>query len=43
MDDEGHPENIEGRVREAIQVIWGERAEAIEQEGMRDPGPALAA
>jgi hypothetical protein len=32
VDDEGHPEDIEGRVREAIQVIWGERAEAIEQE-----------
>jgi hypothetical protein len=32
VDDEGHPEDIEGRVREAIQVIWGQRAEAIEQE-----------
>jgi hypothetical protein len=32
VDDEGHPQDIEGRVREAIQVIWGERAEAIEQE-----------
>lgn len=32
VDDEGHREDIEGRVREAIQVIWGERDEAIEQE-----------
>ena len=32
VDDEGHREDIVGRVREAIQVIWGERAEAIEQE-----------
>ena len=32
VDDEGHPEDIAGRVREAIQVIWGARAEAIEQE-----------
>jgi hypothetical protein len=32
VDDEGHREDIEGRVREALQVIWSERAEAIEQE-----------
>jgi hypothetical protein len=32
VDDEGHHEDIAGRVREAIQVIWGGRAEAIEQE-----------
>jgi len=32
VDDAGHREDIAGRVREAIQVIWGERAEAIEQE-----------
>ncbi|KPV54278.1 hypothetical protein SE17_04770 [Kouleothrix aurantiaca] len=32
VDDEGHDEDIAGRVREAIQVIWGGRAEAIEQE-----------
>jgi hypothetical protein len=32
VDDEGHPEDIEARVREAMEVIWGERAEAIEQE-----------
>ena len=32
VDDAGHAEDIAGRVREAIQVIWGERAEAIEQE-----------
>jgi hypothetical protein len=32
VDDEGHAEDIVGRAREAIRVIWGERAEAIEQE-----------
>jgi len=32
VDDEGHPEDVEGRVREALRMIWGERAEAIEQE-----------
>ena len=32
VDDEGHPEDIVARVREAIAVMWGERAEAIEQE-----------
>jgi len=32
VDDAGHAEDIAGRVREAIGVIWGERAEAIEQE-----------
>lgn len=32
VDEEGHAEDIVGRVREAIHVIWGERAEAIEQE-----------
>lgn len=31
-DDEAHPENIETRTREAIHVIWGEHAEAIESE-----------
>jgi hypothetical protein len=31
-DDAGHPEDIEARVRDALQVIWGERADAIEQE-----------
>lgn len=31
-DDEGHLENIETRAREALHVIWGERAEAIEVE-----------
>jgi hypothetical protein len=31
-DDEGHPEDVEGRVREALHVIWQERAEAIEAE-----------
>ncbi len=32
MDDEGHPEDIVTRTREAIEVIWKDRAEAIEQE-----------
>ncbi len=32
VDDDGHKENIVARVREALQVIWGERWEAIEQE-----------
>jgi hypothetical protein len=31
-DDAGHPEDIEARVREALRAIWGERADAIEQE-----------
>lgn len=31
-DDEGHPEAIETRAREALHVIWGERAEALEVE-----------
>jgi len=32
VDDDNHPEDIVARVREAIEVIWKERAEAIEQE-----------
>ena len=32
VDDENHPEDIVARVREAIEVIWQDRAEAIEQE-----------
>ncbi len=32
VDDKGHDKDIETRVREAIGVIWGERAEAITQE-----------
>ncbi len=32
VDDEGHLEDVEGRVRESLQVVWGEHAEAIEQE-----------
>jgi hypothetical protein len=32
VDDDGHPEDIERRVREAVQVIWQDRADAIEQE-----------
>jgi hypothetical protein len=32
VDDENHPEDIVARVREAIEVIWKDRAETIEQE-----------
>ena len=32
VDDEGHPEDIVTRVREAIEVIWKKNAENIEQE-----------
>ena len=32
VDDPGHSEDIVTRVREALAVIWGERAAAIEQE-----------
>ena len=32
VDDENHPEDIVARVREAIEVIWKDRSEAIEQE-----------
>lgn len=32
VDDPGHPEDIHARVRNALEVIWMDRAEAIEQE-----------
>jgi hypothetical protein len=32
VDDGNHPEDIVARVRKAIEVIWKDRAEAIEQE-----------
>jgi hypothetical protein len=32
VDDKGHAEDIERRIREVLQVIWQERADAIEQE-----------
>ncbi|MCI0487529.1 MAG: BREX-1 system adenine-specific DNA-methyltransferase PglX [Blastocatellia bacterium] len=32
VDDPGHAEDIEGRMREVLHVIWRNRAEAIEQE-----------
>lgn len=32
VDDENHPEDIVARIREAIEAIWKERADAIEQE-----------
>ena len=31
-DDESHPEDVVGRIRETLQVIWGENAETIEAE-----------
>jgi len=32
VDDEGHGEDIEHRFREALRVVWGPRADAIEAE-----------
>jgi hypothetical protein len=32
VDDPGHPEDILARIRNALEVIWMDRAEAIEQE-----------
>jgi hypothetical protein len=32
VDDPGHAEDLEARVREVLHVIWPERADAIEQE-----------
>ncbi len=32
VDDEGHTEDIERRLREALQVIWQDRADSIEHE-----------
>lgn len=32
VDDEGHPEDIVGRVREVTEVIWNDKAGDIEQE-----------
>lgn len=32
VDDENHPEDIVSRTREAIEVVWKDRAEAIERE-----------
>lgn len=32
VDDKGHVEDIERRIREALHVIWQEHADAIEQE-----------
>ncbi len=44
VDDAGHPEDIEARVREALRVIWGARADAIEQEACAILGaPSLRA
>jgi len=40
VDDEGHKEDIVARVREAIAVMWGEHAEAIEQEACEMLGVA---
>ena len=32
VDDPGHPLDIESRIRQVIEIIWQERAEAIENE-----------
>lgn len=32
VDDEGHPEDIEHRLREVLHIIWQDRADTIEQE-----------
>jgi hypothetical protein len=41
-DDEGHPENVEKRVRETLHFVWSERAEAIEAEACQILGaPSL--
>ena len=32
MDDAGHPDDIVGRVRVALEVIWQDRASDIERE-----------
>ncbi len=32
VEDDGHPEDIVGRVREALQVIWADKADKIEAE-----------
>ncbi len=32
VDDPGHPEDIESRIRKALRVIWPDNADAIEQE-----------
>jgi hypothetical protein len=32
VDDPGHPLDIEGRVRQVIEIIWKDRADAIEHE-----------
>ena len=34
VDDPGHPEDIEGRVREVLEILWPDRADAIEQEAV---------
>jgi hypothetical protein len=35
VDDPGHPDDIEARVLECLQAIWGNRAEAIEAEACK--------
>lgn len=32
VDDEGHPDDVVGRVRDVLTLLWGERADAIEHE-----------
>jgi len=40
IDDPGHPLDIEARVRQVIEVIWKDRAEAIEHEACQILGVA---
>jgi hypothetical protein len=40
VDDPGHPEDVVGRVREALAVIWPENHDAIEQEACQILGVA---
>ena len=43
VDDEGHPEGIVSRARQALEVIWQERASDIEHEACDTPGCEVAA
>ncbi len=38
VDDPDHPDDIQGRVREVLSFLWGERAPTIEGEGIQAVG-----
>jgi hypothetical protein len=38
VDDPGHPEDVERRIREVLEVIWKSRADAIEREACETLG-----